>query len=105
MDPSNLAYVSMVVGFLLPHAIALINQEHWRSSTKSIIAFAACIAAALVTTYLKGDFNVHEIAGSTFIVFTVARASYAGLWRPTKIATTVESATTFTTREDDYATA
>lgn len=93
LDPSNLVWISGVIGFLLPNGIALLNQVSWSAQLKSIIAFVLCVLAAIITTWIKGDLNFTDIVGSAGVIYTVAMASYVGLWKPTKIAPTIEAAT------------
>lgn len=93
LDPHNLIWISGVVGFLLPHAIALLNQTHWSAKLKSIVAFCCCLIAAIATTWIKGDLNFTDVVASAGTIFVVARSSYAGLWKPTGIAPTIEAAT------------
>jgi hypothetical protein len=95
-DPSLAAW-SAAVGFVLPLAIAVVNQAHWSSKLKAAVAFAICIAAAAVTVYFDGGkFDAGHLVESALIVFTLARASYAGLWRPVGVAGAIEVKTTVT---------
>lgn len=96
LDPANLAWVSGVIGFLLPNGIALLNQTHWPTKLKSFVAFVVCIIVAVITTWIKGDVNFTDLVGSAGIIYTVAMASYTGLWKPTEIAPTIEAKTTVT---------
>src|SRR5512141_3096611 len=93
LEPSNLVWISGVIGFLLPLVISLLNQTKWSSKLKSSVAFTCCVIAALITTWIKGDLNFTDIVGSAGVIFTVAQASYLGLWRPTNVAPTIEAAT------------
>jgi hypothetical protein len=87
------------VGFLLPQAIALLNQVKWTARVKSIVAFAACVIAAGITTVAAGDFDATNLILSATTVFAVARTSYAGLWRPTGLAPAIEEATSLGTAD------
>lgn len=91
---SNLAQIAIFVGFLLPHAIALVTQQHWSPALKSVVAFAICIVAAVVTVWAKGTLNFHDLVGTATLVYVLARSSYAGLWKPTGITDTIEAKTT-----------
>jgi ABC-type uncharacterized transport system permease subunit len=87
----SLALIAGVVGFFLPHLIALVSGRHWRSWVKSTVAFALCAAAGVVTAAVEAKLNVHDVVGTVLIVFGLARASYAGLWQPTGAIDTLES--------------
>jgi hypothetical protein len=95
-DPSLAAW-SAAVGFVLPLAIAVIQQRHWSTQLKSLVAFAICIIAAAVTVYFDGGkFDAGHLVESALIVFTLARASYAGLWKPIGVSDKIETKTTVT---------
>jgi len=93
-DPSNLIWISGIVGFFLPHLIALVNQSHWKTGLKSIIAFGICLVGAVVVTYATGDLDFHNWAASAGVIFAAAQVSYKGLWRPTGAAPALEESTT-----------
>lgn len=89
----SIVLISALVGSLLPNLIAVLNQVHWPSWLKAIVAFAACCIAAVAVTAAKGTLTAQDWVGSAIVVFTVARASYAGLWKPTGVADKIETAT------------
>lgn len=92
----KLALANAFVGFVLPHAIALVNQRHWGPQLKAAIAFAVCAAAGTLTSYVAGALAVDDVVLSALVVFGAAQVSYQQLWRPTGIPQAIEQATTFT---------
>lgn len=92
----KLALANALVGFLLPHAIALVNQQHWGPRLKAAVAFAACAAAGTLTSYLAGALTPGDIVLSALTIFGAAQVSYQQLWRPTGITTAIEQKTTVT---------
>lgn len=92
----KLALANTLIGFLLPHAIALVNQLHWGPRLKAAVAFAVCTLAAAVTSYVAGELTPADLALSAMTVFGAAQVSYQQLWQPTGIAPAIEQATTFT---------
>lgn len=90
----DLLVTSGIVGSILPMGIALVNQSHWRAGFKAVVAFILCLAAALVTTWAQDKLTPENYIASALTVFTLARVSYAGLWRPTGAAPAVEANTT-----------
>lgn len=93
-SPHNLLWISGVVGFFLPHLVAIINQSHWNPGLKSILATFACLVAALIVCWSKGQLNFSDLSTSALIVYAFATTAYKGLWKPTGIIDAVESSTT-----------
>lgn len=93
-SPHNLLWISGVVGFFLPHLVAIINQTHWNSGLKAVLAAAACLVAAFVVCWAKGAINFSDWSTSAMIVYTFATTAYKGLWKPTGIIDAVEASTT-----------
>ena len=85
---------SGVVGFVLPPVLAVVMQARWRPEVKGLVAFAACLAAAAGTVWLRGDPGRGEdLTGSALLVFAGAIATYRLYWKPTGIAPAIERAT------------
>lgn len=89
---SNLEMWSLIVGFLLPPALAIVQQSKWPDSVRAIVAFIACAVAGAVTAYLQGDLNLERWVESALVVLVTAIATYKGFWKPT-VAPAIESAT------------
>lgn len=90
----DLVLTSGIVGFLLPFLIALVNQAHWQAGLKAVVAFAICLIGAFVTTWAEDKLSLSNYIISALTVFALARTSYAGLWRPTGAAPSLEASTT-----------
>ncbi len=85
---------SAIVGFVVPLAIATINQSSWQPRTRGGVAFAICLLAATGTVYFNGDLDqIDDLAVAFLIVFGTAISTYHQFWKPTTIAPTVERAT------------
>lgn len=89
----KLALANALVGFLLPNVIALVNQARWPARAKALVAFAACAAAALLTTWVAGSLVPGDLVFSALIIFGAAQVSYQQLWHPTGVAPAIEQAT------------
>lgn len=92
----KLQLANALVGFVLPHAIALVNQCHWAGRVKGLVAFAVCAAAGTLTTYVAGEFHADDLMLSALTIFAAAEVSYRQLWRPTGLAPRLEERTTIT---------
>jgi VIT1/CCC1 family predicted Fe2+/Mn2+ transporter len=80
---SHFAQVAVAVGALLPILIGVIKQSGWTARTQSVVAFAACAVAALITAWIEGNINVHDLAAAFAYVYGAAIVTYHGLWKPT----------------------
>lgn len=92
----RLQLANILVGFLLPHAIAIVNQSHWPARAKSASAFVVCAVAAGFTTWIAGDFDAADLTTSVLVIFGAAHASYRAIWHPTGIPQAIEKKTTVT---------
>lgn len=92
----KLTLANAFVGFVLPHAIAVVNQRHWGPRLKAAVAFAACAAAGTLTSYVAGALTPEDLILSGLTIFGAAQISYQQLWRPSGITTTIEQKTTVT---------
>lgn len=82
-----------IVGFGMPAVIALLNQCRWDSRIKAVVAFGACLLAALGTVWAQGDVDVRNWVRTSMIVFVAAIGTYHVWWKPSNIAPTIEAAT------------
>lgn len=85
--------VAALVGTFLPLVIAVVQRQHWRNSIRVAVGVAACALAAVVTSYTKGQLNLHDLATSGFIIFTLTKTTYLSVWKPSGISTKIETAT------------
>ena len=85
--------VALLVGALLPLAIAVINQPQWHSGFKSVMAFVLCFVASLVLAWFRGEINHQDLVETFATVYGAAMVTYTALWKPTNVAPSIESAT------------
>jgi hypothetical protein len=84
---------TILVGFLLPNVIALINQSHWAKPLKAIVSFVVCVLTAIIDVLIQGNWNGHDITRTLVLVAFVAYTSYQLFWKPSTIAPQIEAAT------------
>jgi len=84
---------TILVGFLLPLLISLINQTHWSKPLRAIVSFVICVVVALVDVIIQGHWNGHDMTRTLVLVAFVAYTSYQLFWRPSNIAPAIEAAT------------
>ncbi len=83
-----------VLGFLMPLAVAFLNQTRWPRVIKGLCAFAVCAVTALITVFVRNDdFDLTNWVRTLLVVFVTAIATYHFWWKPSEIAPRVEQAT------------
>jgi hypothetical protein len=92
---SNAQEWALVVGFLLPLVMSVINQPGWSGQVKSLLAFAASALAGVGTLYFAqhSDKDVPTWISTALLILVTAQASYHGFHKPTGIAPTIEAKT------------
>ena len=90
---TNFEMWSLIVGFLLPPALALVMQSKWPTQFQAIVAFVACAVAGAGTAYFQGDLTGRRWVESGLVVLVASIATYHGFWKPTKVAPTIETKT------------
>jgi hypothetical protein len=91
---SNLQLISAFIGLVMPLVVSVINQEHWSSPVKGLVAVLVSLVASVVTTWAQGGLHSHSLASSFLIIFGATLATYRVFWKPTGISDKVETATT-----------
>jgi len=84
---------SLLVGFFLPPVIALIQRKGWSDGIRALVAFAACIVAALGTCYFNGSLDGRSLVSATLTVVVTAIATYKGFWHKTGVSDAIERLT------------
>lgn len=90
---SNLEMWSLVVGFLLPPALAIVMQTKWPTQFQAIVAFVACAIAGAGVAYFQGDLTGKRWVEAALTVLVASIATYHGFWKPTKVAPAIEEKT------------
>ena len=91
---SNLQLSSAFVGLIVPLVVSFVNQTHWKSQVKGLVAILVSLVAAVVTSWAAGELHGKSLATSFLIVLGATLSTYRIFWKPTGIADSVESATT-----------
>lgn len=84
---------TILVGFLMPILVALVNQTHWSKPLRAIVSFAICIVVAIADVLIQGNWNGHDLTRTLVLVAFVAYTSYTLFWKPSAIAPSIEAAT------------
>lgn len=90
---SNLEMWALIVGFFLPNVIAFLVQTGWSQRLQSVVMFAACAVAAVVTVYLQGELTGERFVEAGLVILVTTIATYKGFWKPTGVAPAIETKT------------
>lgn len=81
---------SLVVGFLLPALVSIVNRAEWKAWVKAVVALLASVVVGTVTAMLGGQFTGANWVTSIGIVFGVSQAAYLTWWKNSDIAGWIE---------------
>lgn len=99
---NQLTEIAALVGTFLPLLVAVVQRQHWSNRVRTVVGVAACAIAAVIVSYTKGQLNLHDLATTGFIIFTLTKTTYLSVWKPTGVAEKVEKATGGGTTDPDY---
>jgi hypothetical protein len=88
----------VLVGFVTPLLLALINRPGWSPQRKRIIAVVASAVLGVITVLVTGAVDVGhlelgDVLGFFVLVIGASQTSYAVLWKPTGIEEKVDELT------------
>jgi hypothetical protein len=93
-EMNNLELWGLVVGFLLPPVLAVVQQSKWSDKLRSSVGFIACIVAAGVATYLEHGLHLDEhFVRVALLTLVAAQTTYRNFWKPVGIAPAIEKRT------------
>jgi hypothetical protein len=84
---------TIALGAVLPPVIALINQVHWPAQLKAVVALVVCFVASLLVVWARGPVDWRDWRHTAILVTGAALATYRWLWQPSRIAPSIEAAT------------
>ena len=94
---SNAAMWAGIVGFFLPHLLAIVQQPKFSTGLRAVITFAGSVVAAIGTVLIQNNgWSWHDWVSSTLLILVTAIATYHGLWKPTGVAPSIEGSTSGT---------
>ena len=97
----NLEMWNLVIGFLLPLAIAVPQQAKWSDAVRATVAFGICALAAVGTCYFSDEFTGKALVTSALTILVAAISTYKMFWKPIGIAPKIEVATSPKEQEVD----
>ena len=91
------AGIGVLIGAVLPLLISVVNRATWKPRAKAIVAFLICFLGAGFSTLFVdgialGDPSL-DLVAYFGTVYGAAMVSYEALWKPTKVAPSIEENT------------
>ena len=84
---------SLIVGFVLPPVLSVVQQSGWSDRLRAIVAFLACALAGAGVAYFQGDLTGRRFVEAGLVVLVTAVATYRNFWRPTGVSPAIETKT------------
>ncbi|WP_031102290.1 hypothetical protein [Streptomyces sp. NRRL S-146] len=85
------------VGALLPLLTAIVQRPAWSTEVKKVVAVILALVAGVATVAVDGGWEQFQHGTLTFAtiaaVLAASQATYDLIWKPSKVAPAIESAT------------
>lgn len=92
-NTQDTASIAALVGAFLPLLTAVVNNPRWTSQQRQIISALISLVVGVVVVVASGNFDPQNWIVTLVAVVGAAQAAYAFLWKPTKVAPAIETAT------------
>ncbi len=90
---SNLVMWTMIVGFVMPPIISVIQQPSFSQPVRAILTAILSVIGGGLTAYFNDQFNTEDVVGSILVTGVAAITFYRGFWKPTGVSPAIENAT------------
>lgn len=88
------AMVALIIGFVSPHLIAILQQQRFKNWQRVGIAVLWSAVAGVGTAFFTGEFTGLSVVSSFLLVLVSTITFYKNFWKPTGITGAIEHATT-----------
>lgn len=95
LNLDNASLWALVIGFVSPPVISLIQQSRWSARVQSLVALGFYLVLAAGTAWFSGLFNLGDYLRLALLIFLTGATSYQTLWKPTGASPAIEAATTW----------
>jgi hypothetical protein len=93
MPVSNTALWAAALGYVLPLAIAFVNQPRWAPWVKGVLMLAVAAGDGLGTAYFGDQFHGKSVVTCVLVASIAIGVAYHTVWKPSGIAPAIERAT------------
>lgn len=66
----------LIIGFVMPYIVALVQQRHWSDAWRSRVTFAACGIVAGILLMAAGRFDLTDLASTSIALFALTVTIY-----------------------------
>lgn len=73
---AELQTINTLLGILLPFGVSYLSKASFSPLQKSAICFGLALLVAAVQGFLQGQFDLNNLVGSIFVLFTSAQIVY-----------------------------
>ncbi|MGW2936090.1 hypothetical protein ACWDA7_30530 [Streptomyces sp. NPDC001156] len=81
------------LGYVLPLAIAVVNQPRWRGWVKGLLMLVVAAGDGAGTAYFGDQFHGRSVVSTVLIAAIAIGVAYHTVWKPSGIAPALERAT------------
>lgn len=85
--------LAVVVGFLSPLVLAMLQQPRWSNGVRSLVTFLWAAVVSLLILGVAGSLSGRTWVSATLLVLVVTIATYQGFWKQTGVTRKIEAAT------------
>ena len=78
---SDLEMLGVVIGFLSPPVLALIQQTPWKPALKAVVTFLWAVIVGAITTYVADEWTGRNVISVMLVILVSAVATYQGFWK------------------------
>lgn len=93
MNLSNAELWAAALGYVLPPAIAVVNQPRWSGAVKGLLMLVVAVLDGLGTAYFNDQFHGKTIVTCVLTAAISIGVAYHTVWKPSGIAAGIERAT------------
>jgi hypothetical protein len=84
----------LVVGVISPPIVAIIQQPHWSTTTRTLVGAAVAVAVAVITCVVDGTIGHGQTLIATIgTVLVASQTTYREFWSKVKVTQKIEGAT------------
>lgn len=93
MPVSNAELWAAALGYVLPLAIAFVNQPRWASWAKGVVMLVVATGDGLGTAYFGNEFHGKPVVTCILVAAIAIGVAYHTVWKPSGIAAALERVT------------
>jgi hypothetical protein len=89
----NLSALNLIIGFLSPLVISVINRPTWDSKVKVLVMVLFSVASGFLTALFSDELNPEDLTSTILTIMVASIVSYHGIFKPSEVAPKIERVT------------